>query len=861
MAALPIGGEYSPQFLPLFLTLKTPGTLPRMYRAKAAPSQLLILALFSGAAALAMELLWARQLSLTFGGSHYAVTTTLAGFMLGMGFGSFLGGRVADRVRKPVLWLAGAELTLVFLGPILALILKRLPGLAAGFLPSLSITDPMAMASRFFLALVIMLPATCLMGATFPLMARSVPGGARALHRALPWLYAVNTLGGVLGVIVSSFFILPNFGVPGVAAGAAAANAAATIIGFWLTKKATGGPIKTLSRSNETTPYSSFLLALSGLSGALILGGETLWNRILGIVLPNSTYTFALLLALYLAGLAIGGFGATGLMRRENPLRIWSLLQALAATWIMLSLTLLPKISVWTRHMRPPDGWGRVLVTPLTVGGALILPAAILLGAAWPLLLAAATPRVEDGGRRIGLMGMTNAIGAALGGAVAGWWIVPALGIGRSLIVLAAFHGLLAAIGARKIERSGFFKILTGAAGLLLVVGLLLPSFGRVALPSTVEGEALWNTVFYREGPTGTVTVLEDPSGGRRSMFVDNSAVIGTTYDALKVVRMLGLLPILLHDQPEDALVIGYGAGVTTSMLAASPSVRSIDVREIIPAVVEASPLFEYVNHGVLQSPKIHLGYGDGRNFLLLTDRTWDVITCDPVHPLYGSAPLYSLEFFELCKMRLNAGGQMYQYLPLHHMPPTAFRQAIGTFSAVFPHTRVAFSLGHGVLIGSDRPIEMNWQTWAERLRDFEEPADLVDAVLQTPAQIASLMQLQTEGCRSVSLSPFSSDLVPILEFLEPAAFEPGVWKANAKTLIEAYASPLDDIQNIPPHLVPDTQRLIAGKRLLLFSQLEWTEGQFTEAEGWLLKALQVAPEDPEIRRFTDQARREGWLR
>ena len=344
-------------------------------------------------------------------------------------------------------------------------------------------------------------------------------------------------------------------------------------------------------------------------------------------------------------------------------------------------------------------------------------------------------------------------------------------------------------------------------------------------------------------------------------MFVDNSAVIGTTYDALKVVRMLGILPTLFHPDPEQALVIGYGAGVTTSMLAASPSVLSIDVREIIPSVAEASHLFEAVNHGVLRSPKVNLDYGDGRNFLLLTDQTWDVITCDPVHPLYGSAALYSIEFFELAKTRLKTGGQMYQYLPLHHMPPVAFRQAIGTFSSVFRHTRVAFSLGHGVLIGSDQAIEMDWDLWTDRLQAFEEPSDLIDAVLQTPAQIAALMQLDTQGCQTVSQSPFSSDLVPILEFLEPEAFEPGVWQANAQILIENYASPLNSIRGLPPHIVQDVRRLIAGKRLLLFSQLERNEGRMNEAESWLVKAISVVPEDPEIIRFAEQAQREGWYR
>ncbi len=810
---------------------------------------------------MSLELLWARQLALTFGSSHYAVTTTLIGFLFGMGAGSFFGGRIADRVRNPTLWLAGVEFALFVLGPLLSLALLRLPIAAAWLLPSVSITNPMATLSRFFLALLILFPATFLMGATFPLMARSVSGGSGGLHRALPLLYGINTLGGVLGVIAGSFWLLPQFGVMGIGVAAATANVTAAGLGLRLSRQGRHQPDAPAIQSMTHMPNGRLLCVLAGLSGAAVLAGETLWNRILGIVLPNSTFTFALLLALYLGGLAIGALSAAGLMRRPNPLRLWGLFQALAASWILLSLALLPRISLLVRHLRPPDGWGRVLVTPLAVGGSLILPAAILLGAAWPLLLAAGAPRVNDGGRRIGLMGMTNAIGAALGGAVAGWWLVPGLGIGRSLILLAGFHVLLATIATATIKRPKTSKVLAAASVLLVSATLVLHPFGRVALPSTVEGDGQWRTLLFREGPTGTVTVLEAPSGGRRSMFVDNSAVIGTTYDALKVVRLLGLLPTLLHPRPDDVLVVGYGAGVTTAMLAASPSVRSIDVREIIPAVVEASPLFENVNHGVLRSPKVHLGYGDGRNFLLLTDRTWDVITCDPVHPLYGSAPLYSLEFFELCKRRLKTGGQMYQYLPLHHMPPIAFRQTIGTFSAVFPHTRVAFTLGHGVLIGSDQPIEMEWQTWADRLLAFEEPSDLVDAVLQTPSQIGSLMQLDTQGCRAVSLSPHSSDLFPILEFLEPAAFEAGVWKANAQTLIEAYNSPLGNISGLPPHLIPDIRRLIAGKRLLLFSQLEWNEGRWSQAEGWLLKALQVAPEDPEIIRFADQAHQEGWLR
>lgn len=368
-------------------------------------------------------------------------------------------------------------------------------------------------------------------------------------------------------------------------------------------------------------------------------------------------------------------------------------------------------------------------------------------------------------------------------------------------------------------------------------------------------------TLLFAESPTGTVTVLEDRRTRQRQMYVDNSSVIGTTFDALKVARMLGLLPIVLHPAPQEVFVIGYGAGVTTSMLNASPAVRHIEVREIVPAVSTASHLFSMVNHNALDSEKVNLEFGDGRNQLLLSKRRWDVITCDPIHPLYGSAALYSLDFFNLCRDRLKPGGIVCQYLPLHQMPPDRFRQAVSTFSEAFEHTRVAFSLGHGVLIGSQAPIELDWHLWDRRLAEIAHQDDLIDSVLQRPAQIAALLQLDTEACRKVGLPPASTDRHPVLEFLEPDAYEDGVWTANARTLIEGYAAPLDEIDGLPRSLVPALQRLIAGKRLLLFSQLARNERRTDEARMWLQKAASVAGDDPEIRRFAEQGRLEGWFR
>jgi spermidine synthase len=341
--------------------------------------------------------------------------------------------------------------------------------------------------------------------------------------------------------------------------------------------------------------------------------------------------------------------------------------------------------------------------------------------------------------------------------------------------------------------------------------------------------------------------VTEHSPTGARAMYVDNNAVIGASYDALKVARMLGLVPTLLHPDPRRVLVIGFGAGVTTATVAGAPGVEIVDVVEIVPGVIDAAHRFEDLNHGAARDPRVRLHVNDGRNHMLLHPGPWDLITCDPVHPLYGSAALYSLDFFSLARSRLARGGIVCQYLPLHRMPDDAFRRAIATFQEAFPESWVLFGLGHAMLLGSDRPIGLDWQRWKETLDHHELRDDLGASALATPAQIAALFQLDPEGCRAVGRAEPSTDLHPRLEFLAPAAYQPGLWPANARVLVEAYTSPIGKIGNLPPGMGPELERLVAGKRLLLFSLLERSEGNLEGARRWLASAMQIAGDDPEV--------------
>jgi hypothetical protein len=246
----------------------------------------------------------------------------------------------------------------------------------------------------------------------------------------------------------------------------------------------------------------------------------------------------------------------------------------------------------------------------------------------------------------------------------------------------------------------------------------------------------------------------------------------------------------------------------------------------------------------------------DGRNLLQLSRGSYDVITSDPVHPLFGSAPLYSLDFFKLCARRLNPGGVVCQYLPLHRMPGAEFQRAIATFDAAFEETWVLFGLGHAMLVGGN-DLELDWLRWQRALDQFQHPDDLAASALATPGQIAALIQLLPDASRQLAVGAPSTDLHPHLEFLAPGAYEPGLWRANAQLLVESYRSPLPSIRNLPPHLHDPVKRLIAGKRLLLFSLLDRAEGDRNGAMRWLRQALTIAGDDPEIQHYARQLRNE----
>ena len=183
------------------------------------------------------------------------------------------------------------------------------------------------------------------------------------------------------------------------------------------------------------------------------------------------------------------------------------------------------------------------------------------------------------------------------------------------------------------------------------------------------------------EGLNASIAVTENAEGDR-SFHVSGKVEASSGMQDMRLQRMLGHLPALFHEKPKTMLVVGFGAGVTSGSFLAHPECEHITICEIEPLIPkEIAPFFARQNYNVVSDPRVEIIYDDARHFILTTQRKFDIITSDPIHPwVKGSATLYTKEYFELCKQHLNPGGLITQWVPLYESTVDVVKSEIATF-------------------------------------------------------------------------------------------------------------------------------------------------------------------------------------
>lgn len=754
----------------------------------------LYLAVFlSGAAGLAVEVVFTRRLVQVFGSTSEAVSTVLAAFMGGFALGAWIWGRRADRSARPARVYAVLEL---LIGASSALIFAVLPALQPLFESVYALAGRGSLSFtlvRFAVLFVLLaLPATG-MGATLPVLAAAL-GDPRAAGRTVGRLYALNTAGAVVGTVAAGFVLVEALGLTRTILAAAACNALAALIA-WVS-----APAASLPREDEGTaaaPPSPLLrpaVVAAFVSGFASLGFEVVWTRILILYITATTYAFSTMLATFLVGITLGSwlFARRADLER-HPLLTLALCHAAAAVMapgVVAILALFPQGRVYPRPEGP--SWIGILLMQVAQCVLVMLPPTFCLGGAFPLACRLVA-RPGSFGRDVGRVYTANTAGAILGSLAAGFVLVPRIGLAGANRALAGVLVLSAAWLLRKGGAALPLALVPPGALLLMVV--LLPS--RALVMDLDPGQ---KAVFYEEASAATVAVVEEKTGERR-LLIDNIFVAGSHSIMLTDQKSLAHVPCLLHPDPARVLTIGFGSGGASHSFTLYDEVKEVEAVEIVPEVLDASDRFPSVNHGVTRHPKFRAVLDDAKSYLSLSRGPgYDVITSDCTDLSYrANADLYQREFFETCARRLNPGGIMCVWLPLRHLSRDDFATALDSFLAAFPDGTLWYMLNfpthYVLLVGTDGPLSVDLPRLSERLRRPAIRTDLAEIGLTEPLRFASCLLLGPEGMKKLVAGavPHTEDH-PRLEFTVPR-FDRGVEREyeNLEEML-AFRTPLADV-------------------------------------------------------------------
>jgi len=665
----------------------------------------LLLFFCSGACGLIYQVLWLRQLSLVFGVTVYAASTVLAAFMSGLALGSVAAAPTLRRLPRPLVVFGLAEIGI----GLSALVTPLALGLADGFYGMLHDTvadSPTVMTlARLGGSFLVLLVPTFLMGLTLPVVSASTLIRGAGVGSRVSLLYATNTAGAMTGVLLAGFYLIGGLGVRTTFLLAAFVNVLIGLTSLWLAREseermasaAPDVPVIAAGPAHEARRAYAIVAVVVFLSGFASLALEVVWFRVLLQFVNATTYAFTTMLATVLGGIALGGAIAA---RRLRDDRDWlrALSRVSMATGILATMSMV--FLAWSYQA----GW-RTSGT-IQASAAAILPAAICMGLALPMALRLAAlrahsalsgPAVAEG---IGRLYALNVLGAILGALSGGFVFLPALGSERALIVLAALFmvaGFLL-VAAHPNRR----RLLPGAVVGAVVFGVVAV---RVPDPLAVtfdrrHGGGL-HELFRDDGAQTAVTVYGNQF--RRVMFLDGLHQANDEHAMVQMHGTIGHLPLLLHPEPDDVLVVGLGGGVTAGAVSQHRNAR-IRIVELSDGVRRAADFFSHVNFDVLRQPNVTFRVDDGRNFLKFTRERYDVITADIIQPVHaGAGNLYSREYFTLARNALAPGGRFMQWIGRRE--EEHYKLIMRTFVDVFPHATL-WREGD-FMIGSVEPLTL----------------------------------------------------------------------------------------------------------------------------------------------------------
>jgi spermidine synthase len=772
-----------------------------------------VLFFLSGMTGLIYEILWSRQFALLFGTTLPAVTTVLAAFMGGMALGSLVFGRIADRHDHLLRWYGLLELgvgTCAFLSlPAFGLLQRAIPAMAR----ELGEGAAAFHVTRFVVCVVVLgVPAT-LMGGTLPVLGRALAARREAVGKLVARLYGLNTFGAVLGTVLAGFVLIRFLGLSWAILVTGGVNILVGIAALALDRSLPAPRVAASARGESPGERSrglGWLLPAYALAGFAALACEIAWSRALALVLGSSIYAITIVLATFLAGIAIGGIAIGRVAdRTQQRWQLFAVIEMGIGFMVLLSIVLmgrLPELYLELFWSLSRASFGAVQALTLSLAGLVVLFPTLLMGAAFPVATRLVLEDPSGLGEGVGKLYFANTLGGIAGSVGAGFVMVPQLGtqatleVAAILFLVVGLYALLRETSLPLPRRGMAAALLTALAAIFVAV---VPSWEQIPMVSGVYLYAPQledgfhrnqQFLYFREGLHSLVAVTEQ--AGIRSLRINGKAD-GSTGEDMVTQVLLAELPLRLHSTAREVLVIGLGTGVTAGAAASHPGVR-VSCLEIDPTVVEAASFFRDVNGGALENPSVRIIEADARSWLADASALYDVIISEPSNPwITGVSNLFTREHFESCRERLKPHGLMCQWVHSYSMSLDNLQMILRTFHSVFPRASLWESAtGDFLIVGwLDPPAPEEIEKRIRRSWSELAPGEgLLRIGVREPEDLLRRWILDEEGFgRFVGSGPLNTDDKPLLELLSPLSMYSATHKQNRQAL-EAYSRPRDGL-------------------------------------------------------------------
>jgi len=758
-----------------------------------------LLFFLSGIAGLVYQTLWLRMFTLVLGNSLHSASIVFSSFMGGLALGAWLFGKYIkgkkDVLAVYVILEFGIALTALSAGKTIPHLIYLVPSFQRWLSSSPILVDFFRAAVSFL----VLLAPTALIGGTLPVLTHFLTRRLELAGRRIGGLYGWNTVGAVAGCVLTSFWLLRLAGITVSLYVAGSINLlvgfAALALRYYLQKSPELAFVSPRQEQLKNEKISHppglkpLLLAAAAITGAAALACEVVWARFLSYILHNDIYAFYLMLSTILFGIGAGSLiYSRWLDRVKNRMRLLAWLEITLALAVGLCYLACAFFYRWEGstllHIRVQNFLTPVFSNPfypvilirLFYTLAAMLVPSLIMGAVFPLICRLYLTDEKSIGSHTGVVYAVNTAGAILGALAAGFFLVPSFGVQPTLFSIAALNlALGTAVLFYEIRRhgrkAGLEPTVYLACCLCYLLLVVLP--GNQVREFTMKDRKFTDLIFYREGLSGTVSVVKDKINGIKTLSINSIGEVHDSFTGMQTFKVLGHVPLLLHrGEPKNVLMVTFGAGIASGAVTTHP-IESLDVVELEPSVIQASEEFRDENRGVVDDPRIRIHLDDGRYYLATTDKIFDVIISDATNPASSDSwLLYTLEFYRLCSAKLAAGGVMAQWLPLHSGSPETYRTIVKTFQQVFPHTSIWYIKDYTILVGLPRPLGISYPGLVEKLSDENIRADLAPYCLENSLELLDCFLMGEQAARRMTENArVSTDDLPLyqLESVEPA--------------------------------------------------------------------------------------------